>query len=62
MGLPEGLGLVGGDVGLHEGVGTGSGGTAAAPAGGFVPQEGVGQFCVRLRRCVCLLLCFERTC
>ena len=41
--LPEGVGLMGADEGLHEGVALGSGGAEAAPAGGFEPQE-VGQF------------------
>ena len=41
--LPEGVGLVGADEGLDEGVAPGSGGTEAAPVGGFKPPE-VGQF------------------
>ena len=42
-GLPEGVGLMGADEGLDEGVAPGSGGAEAAPAGGFEPPE-VGQF------------------
>ena len=42
-GSSEGVGLMGADEGLDEGVAPGSGGAEAAPAGGFEPPE-VGQF------------------
>ena len=42
-GLPEGVGLMGADEGLDEGVAPGSKGAEAAPAGGFEPPE-VSQF------------------
>ena len=42
-GLPEGVGLMGADKELDEGVAPGSGGAEAAPAGGFELPE-VGQF------------------
>ena len=42
-GLPEGVGLMGADEGLDEGVAPGSGGVEAAPAGGYEPLE-AGQF------------------
>lgn len=50
--LPEGMGLMGGDVGLDEGVAPGSWGVEAAPTSGFVPHEEVGQLCVCLQRYV----------
>ena len=42
-GLPEGVGLMGANEGLDEGVAPGSWGAEAAPAGGFELPE-VGQF------------------
>ena len=51
-GLPEGVGLMGADEGLDEGVAPGPGGAEAAPACGFEPPE-VAQFlCTPAKVCV----------
>ena len=58
-GLPEGVGLMGADEGLDDGVALDSMGAEVAPAGDFEPL-GMGQFSVHLQRYVCQLRHLER--